>query len=272
MKKIFLILSICYAAIATAQHQEIGINAGAAFYKGDLSHTLPGTIKEAHPDFGVFVRHNPSDYISYKLFFNYASVSGRDKHAIEDDLLKRDLSFKSSILELGLQLEYNIKGYQPYALSSPFSPYVFLGFSGFKFKPQSRYENDWVNLQPLQTEGVKYNSVSFAIPFGVGAKYALNDHWNVGAEFGMRPTLTDYLDDVSKTYLSKAELQNNGGNIAAALGNKIDAPSGLKRGNNSGIDWFHILNISISYNFLDNGLVGSRSRLKRRGGCRQSIF
>jgi opacity protein-like surface antigen len=272
MKRFVLLLCVVMASKLMAQHTELGINAGAAFYKGDLSHTLPGAVKEAHPAFGLFYRYNPSDYISYKLMFNYAAVSGRDKHAIEDDLLKRDLSFKSSILELGLQLEYNLGGYQPYALSSPFAPYVFVGIAGIRYNPQARYDNDWVNLRPLRTENISYSKFSVAIPFGAGVKYALNDHWNVGAEFGLRPTLTDYLDDVSKTYLSKAELTANGGAIAAALGNKIDAPSGLKRGNNSGIDWYHILNVSISYNFLDNGLVGLRSRLRRKAGCRQSIF
>lgn len=273
MRKILFFCFIFTSIQIFAQHSEFGINAGAAFYKGDLSHTFPGTIKEANPAFGVFIRSNPSDYISYKLMFNYATVAGRDKHAIEDDLLKRDLSFRSNIFELGLQLEYNIGGYQPYALSSPTAPYVFLGISGFKFNPQTRYQNDWVNLRPLQTEGVKYSTYSVAIPFGVGYKYALNDHWNLGAELGFRPTFTDYLDDVSKTYLSIDELKNNGGDVAAALGNKINAASGLKRGNNSGLDWFSMLNVSISYNFLDNGLVGVRGRLKRRGaGCRQSIF
>lgn len=270
----FLFFSLLLSAFQLlAQHSEIGINAGAAFYKGDLTHTFPGTVKEAHPAFGLFVRSNPSDYISYKLMFNYASVAGRDKHAIEDDLLKRDLSFRSSIYELGLQLEYNIGGYQPYALSSPTAPYVFLGIAGFIFNPQTRYQNNWVDLNPLKTEGARYKTLSVAIPFGVGYKYALNDHWNLGAELGFRPTFTDYLDDVSKTYVSKADLMASGGQIAADLGNKIDAPSGLKRGNNSGIDWYHILSVSISYNFLDNGLVGVRGRLKRRGaGCRQSIF
>ncbi len=272
MKKIILFVLLFATAKVFAQHSELGVNVGAAFYKGDLSHTFPGTVKEAHPAFGIFARSNPSDYISYKLMFGYASVSGRDKHAIEADLLNRDLSFRSSILELGLQLEYNLKGYQPYGMSSPFSPYVFAGIAGFKFRTQTRYQNDWVDLRPLKTEGVNYKNLSISIPFGAGVKYALNDHWNVGAEFGFRPTLTDYLDDVSKTYLSRAELTANAGQIAADLGNKIDAPSGLKRGNNSGIDWYHVLNVSISYNFLDNGLVGVRGRLRRKAGCRQSIF
>lgn len=274
MKKILISAVLLSSAIMTAwsQHLEVGIGGGAAFYNGDLSHTFPGTLKEAHPTFGIFARSNPSDYISYKLMFNYGAVSGRDKHAIEDDLLKRDLSFRSNILELGLQLEYNILGYQPYALSSPFSPYVFAGIAAFKFNPQTRYNNDWVNLKPLQTEGVNYKKLSMSIPFGAGLKYALNDHWNLGIEYGLRPTLTDYLDDVSKTYRSKAELFASGGQVAADLGNKIDAASGVKRGNNSGIDWYQFLQVTVSYNFLDNGLVGVRGRLRRKAGCRQSIF
>ncbi|MFZ4544935.1 MAG: DUF6089 family protein [Saprospiraceae bacterium] len=272
MKKYLFLAFIFVQQFCQAQYLELGVGAGAGFFKGDLSHTLPGSIKEGQPAFGLFVRSNPSDYISYKLMFNYASVSGRDKHAIEDDLLKRDLSFRSSILELGLQLEYNIMGYQPYGLSSPFSPYIFVGVAGFKFNPQTRYNNDWVDLRPLKTEGQAYKNLSVSVPLGFGVKYALNDHWNLGAELGFRPTLTDYLDDVSKTYLSKSELLINGGQVAADLGNKIDAPSGLKRGNNSGVDWYHILQFTVSYNFLDNGLVGSRGRLKRRAGCRQSIF
>lgn len=273
MKKLFSVVLTFIALQTYAQHGEIGGHAGAAFYKGDLSHTIPGSVKEAHPAFGIFYRSNPSDFIAYKLSFNYASISGRDKHAIEDDLLKRDLSFRSNILELGLQIEYNIGGFQPYALSAPSAPYVFLGVSGFLFNPQARYQNEWIDLQPLRTENVGYSTFSVAIPFGAGYKYALNDHWNVGAEFGFRPTFTDYLDDVSKTYISRADLVANGGQVAADLGNKIDAAAGLKRGNNSGLDWFHLFNISVSYNFLDNGLVGLRGRLKRRGaGCRQSIF
>ena len=53
---------------------------------------------------------------------------------------------------------------------------------------------------------------------------------------------------LSKVFPTRSHTVAAQGGIAAALGNKIDAPSGLKRGNNSGIDWYHILNVSISYN------------------------
>ena len=46
-----------------------------------------------------------------------------------------------------------------------------------------------------------YNTMGFCIPFGVGVKYAINDRMNIGLEITHRFTTTDYLDDVSKTYV-----------------------------------------------------------------------
>jgi hypothetical protein len=43
--------------------------------------------------------------------------------------------------------------------------------------------------------------MGICVPFGVGVKYALNDRMNIGAELTYRFTNTDYLDDVSKTYV-----------------------------------------------------------------------
>jgi len=46
--------------------------------------------------------------------------------------------------------------------------------------------------------------MALAIPFGVGVKYAINERINVGFEVLHRFTRTDYLDDVSKTYVDPA--------------------------------------------------------------------
>jgi opacity protein-like surface antigen len=255
-----------------AQHLEIGGNVGLGFYSGDLSHNLVATLGEAKGVYGLFVRQNFSEYTGVKVHFNYGSVSGRDSHASEPDLLARDLSFRSKIMELGANFEYNINGYEPDGMYKPFAPYVFLGVSGFKFNPQSRYNNSWVDLRPLQTEGNTYKNIAIAFPIGAGLKYAINDHWNLNLELGLRPTLTDYLDDVSKNYVSRAELAVNSGETAANLGNKINALTGVKRGNESNVDWFHFLQIGVSYNFIDNGLIGNRRMLRGRKGCKQSLF
>ncbi len=271
-KYILFLVAIVGIAQAKAQYLEAGIQAGGMFYSGDLSHTVGGTLKETHPTVGVFVKQNFSDYFVLEGHFNYGAISGRDKYAKEEDLLKRDLSFRSNIYELGLQMEYNVSGYQPYGMYQPFSPYVFLGANATFFNPRTRYNSAWQDLQPLKTEGKSYSKVAVSIPFGFGVKYALNDTYNVGAFFGWRPTLSDYLDDVSGKYLSKTELATQTSILAAQLGNKVDAASGVQRGDDRKFDMYHIIGVSISYNFADNGLVGLRKARKGKNGCKQSLF
>ena len=262
---------------ASAQHLEFGLMGGAMYYEGDLSHTLGGTLVETHPSFGILAKYNMNDYIAIRGHFLYGEISGNDKHAAEDAFKARNFSFRSDIYELGAQAEFNILGYQPYALSKPFSPYVFAGIAGFKFNPKTLNDGEWVALQPLGTEGqgipgrkAAYSTIGVAIPFGVGVKYALNDLWNIGLEVGFRKTFTDYLDDVSGDYISRAELAANNGALAAELGNKIDAQTGYRRGNPNNQDWYNFVGVTITYNLLDNGLVGARNRGRRRAGCKQA--
>ncbi len=273
MKKGILIIIAFFSILtAKAQYLEVGLQAGGMFYSGDLSHTVGSTLRETHPAIGLFVKQNFSDYFALEGHFNYGQISGRDKYAKEEDLVKRDLSFQSTIMEFGAQVEYNFQGYQPYGMYQPFSPYAFLGVGATLFNPKTRYNNAWEYLQPLQTEGVAYKKVAISIPFGFGVKYALNDTWNVGGFFGWRPTLSDYLDDVSGKYLSKSELLAKSGTTAAALGNKVDAVTGIQRGDDRKFDMYHFIGVSISYNFTDNGLIGVRRARRSKSGCKQSLF
>lgn len=288
MKKVFQILFLALLPIAAyTQHLEAGLLLGASNYLGDLSGNS-GTVylKETKPALGVLARYNVNDHLAARLSLNYSWVAGHDANITNDPFIQqRNLSFRSSILEFALMGEINIPGYQPYALSRPFSPYLFGGIAVFRFSPKTRYEGNWVPLQPLGTEGQgmaqtgkgPYALTSFAIPFGIGVKYALTDQVNLGLELGARRTFTDYLDDVSGTYVSYPELLAGNGPLAAALGNRSGernggepaiVTTGTQRGDNTGQDWYFILGATISYNFLDNGLMGSRQRSRRKAGCR----
>jgi hypothetical protein len=37
-------------------------------------------------------------------------------------------------------------------------------------------------------------------------------------------------------------------------------------------DWYLFTQITVSYNFIENGLVGARKRRKRKAGCRGAQF
>jgi hypothetical protein len=49
--------------------------------------------------------------------------------------------------------------------------------------------------------GIKpYSLLQFSIPFGVGARFRINEVFDLWADVGFRYTFTDYLDDVSANY------------------------------------------------------------------------
>jgi opacity protein-like surface antigen len=274
LKKSCLLFIVIIPFFLQAQYKEVGLIAGTANYQGDLSPaSVRMSLSRTHASFGAFGRYNMNNYMSVKLGITYGTISGDDADSNRD----RNLNFKSDLLDVSVTGEFNILGYQPYALERVFSPYIFAGVGFVHFNPRTQYEGEWVELQPLGTEGQgssaeygsKYGLTQVVIPFGGGLKYAINDSWNLGIEMGFRKTFTDYLDDVSDRYVDEDLLLANNGEIAVALANRSGEPipAGRQRGNPDNKDWYIFTGLSVSYNFLDNGLVGSRSRSRSKTGC-----
>ena len=283
MKYIVLLL-FCLPTSLIGQHFEAGLLVGGSNYLGELSaNSSQIYLKETNIAAGAFAKYNVNDLIALRLGFNYTSVSGADRNSGNVAIIDRNLNFQSDIYEVALIGEFNILGYQPYNYTSTFSPYLFGGIAFFQFNPQGDLNGQLFDLQPLGTEGqnltalperTPYKLNQFAIPFGLGVKYTLTETLNLGVEVGARKLFTDYLDDVSLTYpgndafaaegatLETIQLSNQGANN---LGTNV---AGLARGDNNANDWYFIVGITLSYNFLDNGLNGGRRRSKGgKTGC-----
>lgn len=275
-KLLFSLSLIVLSYSSSAQSWEGGLYAGISTYQGDL--VVQGfDYKELHAAYGGFLRYNIFKYASLRLGITSGKISGDDGNATRQIWRKeRNLSFESNIIELGTSLEINILGFEPYNLEKTFSPYIFGGIAVTRFNPKTLYEDEWIALQPLGTEGqgiggyeTPYKLTTIALPVGFGLKYAINDLWNIGLEIGVRYTNTDYLDDVSTIYVTRSELLAENGELSANLANRtgeflgtdpVIVPTGTSRGNSEANDTYWILGLTISYNFLDNGLVKSRNR------------
>ncbi len=273
LKKICLTLITIIPLFLSAQYTEIGLIAGTTNYQGDLAPSnLRTSLGRTHASFGVFGRYNMNNFVSVKLGITAGTISGDDA----DNNRVRNLSFRSNLIDVSITGEFNILGYQPYALERVFSPYILLGVGFVHFNPRTQLDGEWIELQPLGTEGQgnaefgsKYGLVQVVIPFGGGLKYAISDTWNLGVELGLRKTFTDYLDDVSTVYVDNDFLLANNGELAATLANRTgeSISGGSVRGNPDIKDWYVFMGFSVSVNFLDNGLVGSRSRGRKKSGC-----
>ncbi|MCB9284215.1 MAG: outer membrane beta-barrel protein [Lewinellaceae bacterium] len=280
---LLLLIFFCFSTVQ-AQFLELGGNLGVSNYRGDLSNNSVSLyLKETKGSFGLFGAYHFNDLFALRLGAQYAAIAGSDANSPDEIIRSRNLSFRSLLIEGSLVGELYIPGFQPYNLSKPLSPYIFAGIAGAYFNPKTEFGGETVSLQPLGTEGqgmsgfgAKYSRVAFSIPFGLGVKLAVTDLFNVGVELGLRRSFSDYLDDVSGAYVSYEQLLVGNGPLAAALGNRtgeykgvdpVSVPTGTQRGDQARVDWYYLLGVTLSWNIMDNGLVGSRNRNTRRQGC-----
>ena len=269
LKTIVFILFFSKCLFGYSQYWETGVYLGGSNYAGDL---VDGTIslKETHPTFGAIVRYNINQWVTLKGDIYHGTISGKDANSSKFVREQRNLSFKSSVLDIGLQPEFNLRGYKSGHNYYNSSPYVFFGISIFRFNPKAYYNGKWYALQPLCTEGqgtTKYNDrekyalTQVAIPFGFGWKYALNRNWNLGMELSARKTFTDYLDDVSSSYVPYDIILAQYGDISAALSNRtgeVDPyqrepfDASVDRGNSTTNDWYYFAGFWVTYSILPN--------------------
>ncbi len=251
---------------------QIGAWLGAANYQGDL---VSGylVLQETKPAFGIYGQIPVIGPIDIRASLSSAWVGGNDKYSDDPLKLKRNLSFRSNIIEASGQLVLRLK-----KADAAWVPYLYGGAAIIRFNPKAKYEGQWHALRPLGTEGQGltnenplYNLSDIAIPFGGGIQLKWRDNWYIGIELGYRKTFTDYLDDVSTVYHSHQDLLEKRGELAAALADRSieytnDAEELFLAGNERG-------NAEYGDNYLQGGITLSRllqpitQRGKRGSGC-----
>jgi len=216
-------------------------------------------------------RYKISPTMALNTHLSYGQVAGNDNLTKEFFRNYRNLSFKSTIYEFSTNLEFafikeqighryrlrGVRGQRGFEMMA----YVFIGAGVFHFNPKAQIgeTKEWVELRPLHTEGQslvptrkQYGLLQFTIPVGFGFKYTLDRRWGLGLEYGIRKTFTDYIDDVSRTYVDPVLLAqvNPLSPYFADRSDKtypyITAP-GAQRGDPRDLDSYMFAIISINY-------------------------
>lgn len=250
-----------------AQQYSLRAYGGGLYYLGDLAPLSSSlSVSQYNPSLGISIGKEWNKTFDFHLKYVYGRISGSDEDAKSIGRRERNLSFVSSLYDLGIVTEINLntwlKGLNRYGLNLYYST----GISVFHFNPQTVYQGRLVKLQPLGTEGQgteslntngKYSLTQISIPFGFGVKFDLNDEFELGFEIIPRWTFTDYLDDVSGAYVPLAELEAANGPLSAALSNRTgeyldlptstDKPAGALRGDPNNADWYMFMGVYVAY-------------------------
>lgn len=188
---------------------EFGATIGGAHYFGDLN--TRAAFNRPKPAVGIFFRKQFGNYVSARLSGHFAQLGYSDIYSKNEFQRLRNLSFNTNIYEVALQGDFNFFKFLPADPAHSFTPYVTLGIGLFNFNPYAYLDDQKFFLRELGTEGQTvaggykgrspYSTTALMIPFGVGLKYNLTEKINISFEVAHRFTFTDYLDDVSTTYV-----------------------------------------------------------------------
>lgn len=203
---------------------EIGGGIGGLVYKGEVAPNY--RFQNNRPGAAIFYKKDISRPVTLKANLMAGWLRANDENVdLPVNALRRAV-IKTSLIELSAGLEYNFLDYYDQRRRTRWTPYYFISFAVANY-------NNKVELASTYTKPSE-NGFILAIPTGVGFKYALSYHWNLGLEVGARKTLAkngdrlDYLQTKKYPELPYANLP---------LTDPYDQ------------DWYFYNGISISYTF-----------------------
>lgn len=267
MRKLLYILSFMMLPWAGAHAQtfytgtEYGFMAGGSQYFGDLNDNYG--FQTVNPAVGAFTRIHMNPYISVRLGANLTRLSYDDKLSSAKFNKARNLNFTTNILEAGIFAEFNFFSFITGETNNRWTPYLVGGAGVFYYDPFTKLDGRTYYLRRFGTEGQfagygdrGYSQLGFMFPVGAGFKYWIGPGVNLCFEISNRLTTTDYIDDVSATYVGAENFEGTPGfeNVALRLqdrsreiGGEALGRTGKQRGNSATKDQYLMFTFGISF-------------------------
>ncbi len=207
-----VILATSFPNVGAAQEDyrfDAGGGLGMTGYLGDAN----TSNLWSHPGFDgmLLFRYIRSPRIAFKTGFYVGTLSGNSADMTDVFPEAAQFKFSTTFYELSEMFEFNFFNYgigERYRNLKRWTPYVTAG----------------IGATVWSTDG--YTGAAFTIPFGIGAKYKLNERLNLGLEFLMKKTFADKLDSPN-----------------------LSDPHAIKSGFAKNTDWYSTLSVTLSYEF-----------------------
>lgn len=236
-------------------YTSIGGGFGTANYYGDLAPLnsfISSTSNSLRWGIGIDATRYFTKNLGVSLELAWIRLGADDFHSSNLETFARNLHFRNDVKEVSIAGKYF-----PISLKDNFTrrdkiiPNISLGIGYFFHNPVARVPSDagsnWVNLQPLNTEGqglnVLYGSPyklsGFCIPVGIGARFKYNPEIDISFDLSYRFVFTDYLDDIGGIYPNTLFFKDN---LAKSLSRRVDEISDGRTGDNREQKLLQLLN------------------------------
>jgi hypothetical protein len=278
------VLLISNSIFAQMGSVDAGISIGPANLLGDLGGNKgKGTAFLKDNNFsqtklmvGGHITWNVKDWLSYRLAVNAGTVTGddaiiKDKGGYEDARKNRNLNVRTPIIEAIAVAEIYptaLLEESPDDVYHKLRPYGIIGVGVFYMNPKGSdpLTGEYVPLKRLRTEGQgtseypdrkEYKLTQLNIPMGFGIKYFLGDKSSISLEILHRKTFTDYIDDVSTTYVDPSlfyqYMTAQQAAIAERMADKRFVDNGTKRGTATNKDGYYSVGLKFSFQLTGEG-------------------
>lgn len=169
---------------------EVTLTPGAIAYYGDIPVPYV-TFKETHLAGQLAIKRYFNGEHAIRLGVLHGTISGNDANYTGHST--RGNKFIGTLTEFSVMGEIDLRGRKRYTkklgYQKTWSSYVTFGLSGIYCNPVVTY-----GQQTNKDLGIEYPDWHFGMPLGGGFKKDINERLFIGAEAGLRLTLSDYLD------------------------------------------------------------------------------
>lgn len=229
-------------------YNSLGFGLSALNYYGDIAPRptrISTDISFTRPALSFSLTHRFGPRYQVTGAFMYGTLKGSDLETVSDKdfedngiyRYQRNLSFRNRIKEVSVIASLDLfENMATYISRVRWTPYVYLGVAILHHNPKAQvpdyqldgvtpFDNagEWVSLRDLGTEGqyselqptdanhgIKpYKLIQPAIPMGIGVRFRVNQVFDIAGEFGFRYLFTDYIDDVSESYVDLGVFGDN---------------------------------------------------------------
>ena len=183
-KRLILLLFICVSSNCLSQINEIGFFIGGVNYVGDVGTT--NYIRPNNTGGTILYKYNLNPRIAIRGNFSYFNLLGNDADSENKIRQQRGESFKNSINEFAVGIEYNFYKYDLSSRDHISTPYILLQMAAVDYETP--------RLQNPDSSYKFTRNTSVSIPFGVGFKTKIYGKIAFAIETTFRYTFTDELD------------------------------------------------------------------------------
>lgn len=185
-KQRILFLFIFISTSLWAQLHEVGFFVGGSNYIGDVGNETYFNPNQLGG--GVLYKRNINTRIALRATYTHMRLVADDNDA--SNMVRKNRGFKitNTLDELALGLEFNYFNYDLLTPGNSYTPYLLFEMAAFNYSVYD--EKIYKESGKLEIK----QKTSLAIPFGIGFKAKLLDHFAIAAEIKGRYTFVDDLD------------------------------------------------------------------------------